>query len=419
MKKLTKNELRQIHNAKAWDELDEMYNLKSLGTPELQVNKLVLAANDVFTSICEYADRIKIDIYEELKEDLPCFEGTDKCVLSSSTWKNFVNLAAQTEKVGTLNENVKLKLFQTETESGYNAALKKNFIDSYINGEEMRFPEQEEIVHQPNDIKNFSSPNFDKNLTDAIQIRNKLNDELWPFFRKHAMAAEHLTKIEYKDFKDLVDWEHYKRGGYPSENSKPRFYSLIERADRAIRLLQHYGFEQGTSIPNSFGWNLDIKEPHVAHQCHSKNADKWKKLNIIIPFTPAMRSRMGILDTDMIIELPDDNLVIVDMETHDIRSVVKKQHLIDRLPQIVISRNEDPYFKNAAPSDIKGFNFNNDKLKISPMTLQFLPEFIELGLGDFIDRKLNTLYRPLTQEELNIIGVYPYYFYQTFKKSTI
>ena len=132
-----------------------------------------------------------------------------------------------------------------------------------------------------------------------------------------------------------------------------------------------------------------------------------------------MRSRMGILDTDMIIELQDDNLVIVDMETHDIRSVVKKQHLIDRLPQIVISRNEDPYFKNAAPSDIKGFNFNNDKLKISPMTLQFLPEFIELGLGDFIDRKLNTLYRPLTQEELNIIGVYPYYFYQTFKKSTI
>lgn len=408
--KLSKKELHTLRCASAYEELNEIYNLSDKGSPESQVHELIMRANDVLTQICEHADMIKIDLYEDVADSLPKEDDGEKSLISAGAWKNFVSTAAQVQKSGILDK-VCAKYERQEKSNAFNDALRDNFLRTYLNGGAMEIPEPSSIdVVKKDKIETFTSPDFDINLSKAVTIRHKLNDELWPEFRKHAEAAEHLTQIPYADFKDLVDWEHYKRGGYPTETSKPRFWAMFEKVDRAVRLLRQYEFSQGHSIPKQFGWDINISERHPSCSVHSEVADAWRNYTIIKPLSITQGRRMGLLDTDILI-LKNENkdtgeCLIVDDETAEPRATGNIRQMIERL---------NPEERTSELFTTKGIHLNfNRKLSISPYTVPFLGKLKELGYLEMCNipthaSLLSKLYRPLTNLELNILGTNPYY----------
>ena len=102
-------------------------------------------------------------------------------------------------------------------------------------------------------------------LEHSAKLREVLNLVLWKEYKNYAKAAEYITELElpYRDFKNLVDWQHYKDGGYPSPTSPSKIWAIFNRFNSAHRLLTKWGYENTSNeLKKEFGLVINEVTPN-------------------------------------------------------------------------------------------------------------------------------------------------------------
>ena len=267
-KNLTPEEEKQIKLSKlkkSYDIINEELNISDKEVIE-QVHILVNKADELMNEICGTSDDIKINDLEKVKE----FTAIDK-----KTYLDFVRICA-------LKNNDKLKekaieKFEKDFEQRLLITnLRHAFLESYMNGDELKITDEDNEEFEP--FKDYASDDFDKIMQESAKKREYLNLILWGRYKQYAKAAEYITNLElsYKDFKNLVDWQHYKNGGYPSETSPSKIWSIFDKFNHAYRLLYKYNYDNTIDEHNyEFGLNIDLSEEHpVDHPWKTKNNDE-------------------------------------------------------------------------------------------------------------------------------------------------
>ena len=114
-------------------------------------------------------------------------------------------------------------------------------------------------------------------MEDSAKKREYINKILYGQYKKYAKAAEYITKLElnYGDFKKLVDWEHYKEGGYPSPTTPAKLWSVFDKYAHAMNLMTKYEFTQQNELNKEFGLDIKLMTPHpVKHPWMTAEGDE-------------------------------------------------------------------------------------------------------------------------------------------------
>lgn len=312
-KKLSKKQ-RLLQQCEASYEIaQELLGLSPTDDSKEQVRKLVFAANDILTEICQNADKIKIDLFEEVGDIVP---------IDKTRWTEFVSLSAREN----VSEDILQKYEEKFQESQYIINLRAMFINTRIrNGSEAQFPDKDRTeVQEVSESDTYSSEEFDRILEDAVEVRRYINGTLWPSFRQLWEAAAHVTKLAltYKEFKDLVDWEHYRHGGYPNENSKPKLWSIINRFDYALRLMKYFEFPQIDTLLKKFGLDIEMSDHHATVESFTDSSDILARYTIYRPENEEARKSLRMLTDELLIRLTDGGMAIFDRDTRVIRAVI-------------------------------------------------------------------------------------------------
>lgn len=235
-----------IYYAKADSELN--LSGKDLNT---QVQNLVTACLDIQAEICKSSDSIKIDDLEKIKDIAP---------IDKKTYMDFVNICR-------LKNNDKLKekaiqKFESDFENRLVIAnLRHAFLESYMSGNELKITDSDNYEYKP--FSDYKSEEFEKIMEDSAKKRDYINQVLYGQYKTYAKAAEYVTNLEltYGKFKQLVDWEYYKEGGYPSPTTPAKLWSIFNRFNESIRLIDKYGFTQHEELKKEFGLDLKLVTP--------------------------------------------------------------------------------------------------------------------------------------------------------------
>ena len=73
--------------------------------------------------------------------------------------------------------------------------------------------------------------------------------------RTHRSDREERQKV-------ILDYEYYKEGGYPSPQTPAKLWSLFNKYNEAMRMMNRYGFTQQNSLNHEFGLNVELHEAH-------------------------------------------------------------------------------------------------------------------------------------------------------------
>lgn len=254
-KNLTPEEEKEIKLSqlkKIYENVNEELGLKGHEVIE-QVHMLVDAADSLMCEICSTSDDIKINDFEKAKELTP---------LDKKTYMDFVNIcslknndALKEKAVGKFEEDFAHRLFITN--------LRHSFLESYMNGDELKITDEDNEEYKP--FTEYSSDEFENIMQDSAKKREYLNLVLWKRYKQLAKAAEYITdlELEYKDFKNLVDWQHYKDGGYPSPTSPSKVWSIFNRFNYTHRTLTKWGYEDtANELKNEFGLAITETQPN-------------------------------------------------------------------------------------------------------------------------------------------------------------
>jgi len=217
-----------------------------------QIHILVNACSDIQSEICSVADSIKI-------EDLTKVQ--DITDIDKKTYLDFVNITA-------LKNNDKLKekaisKFENDFSNRLVIAnLRHSFLESYMSGNDLKITDQDNYEYKP--FEDYKSEEFEKIMEDSAKKREYINKVLYGHYKTLAKAAEYITKLDlsYSKFKNLVDWEHYKEGGYPSPTSPAKLWSIFNRYNEAINLMTKYEFTQQNELNKEFGLDVNLVTPH-------------------------------------------------------------------------------------------------------------------------------------------------------------
>lgn len=193
--------------------------------PEDQVRAMVLLANEIQTEICNCADSIKIDKYEQVKELINVSKGSWQNVVHLNAKKDKMRQKSREKQIERTKENIKSEIYKQIHLNVLNHDLAISVPDG--------MPET-----QFDEIENSEYTDI---LNDSTETRKYINETLYPKYRELAMAAEYITNgdVTYDRFKMMVDYEHYL-GGYPGENTPARIDSAICRFLEAYYVLNKY-----------------------------------------------------------------------------------------------------------------------------------------------------------------------------------
>lgn len=245
-KKERKLQKLYIYYAKADSELNLAGN-----DVNLQVRKLVNSCLDIQREICKSSDSIKIDDLTKIQ---------DITNIDKKTYMDFVNICS-------LKNNDKLKekaiqKFESDFENRLVIAnLRHSFLESYMSGNELKITDGDNYEYKP--FNDYRSEEFEQIMEDSAKKREYINKVLYGQYKTYAKAAEYITKLEltYGKFKQLVDWEYYKEGGYPSPTTPAKLWSIFNRFNESIRLIDKYGFTQHEALKKEFGLDLNLVNP--------------------------------------------------------------------------------------------------------------------------------------------------------------
>lgn len=218
-----------------------------------QIHILVDACDSLHGEICAMSDDIKINDLTKAQELTP---------IDKKTYLDFVNICAlknndklKEKAISRFEEDFNKRLFITN--------LRHSFLNSYMNGEDLKITDEDNEEYEP--FTDYKSEEFDEIMQDSAKKREYLNTVLWKKYKNIAKAAEYLTELEltYKDFKNLVDWQHYVNGGYPSPKSPSKIWAIFDKFNYAHRLLNKYAYNDTINDLNyEFGLEVSETTPH-------------------------------------------------------------------------------------------------------------------------------------------------------------
>lgn len=254
-KNLTPEEEHQVKLEKLkkiYDSVAEELGLSEEMTVTEQVHALVNKCDELMEEICSVSDDIKINDLEKAQELTP---------IDKKTYLEFVNICAlknndklKEKAISKFEEDFAKRLFITN--------LRHSFLESYMNGDDLKITDDENEEYEP--FTDYKSDDFEAVMHDSAKKREYLNFVLWKQYKRYAKAAEYITDLElkYKDFKNLVDWQHYSEGGYPSPSSPSKIWSVFDKFNYAYRLLDKYGYKNVMDDHNKeFGLDIELNEP--------------------------------------------------------------------------------------------------------------------------------------------------------------
>lgn len=218
-----------------------------------QVHRIVRAACDVQKLICEAADKIKIDDYDKV---------TELTAIDKQTYNDFVRVASL-KSVDKLKDKAIAK-FESDFENRLlQTNLRKTFFDTYISGEELKITDEDNREFEQ--FEGYLSDEFSNILEDSAQTRTYINTTLRSRYKQLSNAAIYATdeRLSAKEFKQLVDWEYYKDGCYPTETSPSKIWDIYNKFNQAWRLLNKWQYT-GTSDELLWEFGLGVVEtiPH-------------------------------------------------------------------------------------------------------------------------------------------------------------
>ena len=242
------NKLKLEKLKKYYDNACEEFDLEDKEVIE-QIHILVDACDKLMDEICSVSDSIKIEDFEKAKE----FTSIDK-----KTYLDFVNICSL-KNMDKLKEKAIEKFEEDFEQRLLITNLRHAFLESYMNGDVLKITDEDNEEFEP--FKDYVSNDFDKIMQESAHKKEHLNFILWRRYKNLAKAAEYITNLElpYKDFKNLVDWQHYKNGGYPTPKSPSKIWSIFDKYNYAHRTLTKWGYDNtANELNKEFG--LDVSE---------------------------------------------------------------------------------------------------------------------------------------------------------------
>lgn len=246
-----KQEKRRKKLKSLYEEVADQLNLRDKD-PIKQVHILVDTCDTLMNEICAMSDSIKIDDLAKVQE----ITSIDK-----RTYLDFVNICVKKD-----NDKLREKAIDKfEEDFGQRlliANLRYKFLQSYMSGEPLKITDEDNEEYTP--FNDFESNAFTEIMQDSAKKREYLNNVLWKQYKTYAAAAEYITNMEltYRDFKNLVDYQHYAAGGYPSEHTPSRVWSVYDRFNYTHRLLSKWKYnDTQNELLEEFGLNIKEKDP--------------------------------------------------------------------------------------------------------------------------------------------------------------
>lgn len=265
-KQLTEEEARQLKLDKLrkfWEAANDEFGLSDKTVVE-QVHILVDAADELMCTICEQSDKIKIDDLAKVQELTP---------IDKKTYLDFVNICALKNN-DSLKEKAIAKFEEDFAKRLFITNLRHSFLESYMNGDELKITDEDNEEYKP--FTDYESDDFNEIMQDSAKTREYLNTCLWRQYKSIAKAAEYATSLElsYADFKKLVDWQHYKNGGYPSPASPSKIWSVFNTFNHAHRLLSKYEYDETRKeLCKEFGLVIEEVTPQPVDHPWQMNAN--------------------------------------------------------------------------------------------------------------------------------------------------
>lgn len=258
-----KRERRLQKLSRHYSQADSELGLSTLKTNE-QIHKLVDACLSIQSEICNVSDSIKIDDLVKVQDI------TD---IDKKTYLDFVNICA-------LKNNDKLKekaiaKFESDFENRlFISNLRHSFLESYMSGYDLKITDESNQEYKP--FTDYKSEEFEKIMEDSAKKREYINKVLYKRYKSLAAAAEYVTNLEltYNKFKELVDWEYYKEGGYPTPSTPAKLWSIFNRYAEAMNLMEKYEFTQQNDLNKEFGLDVKLMTPHPVDHPWLKNKEE-------------------------------------------------------------------------------------------------------------------------------------------------
>lgn len=263
-KNLTPVEEKQIKLQKlkkVYDIINEELSLDVHDSIE-QVHMLVDAGDKVLNEICIISDDIKLNDLCKAQELTPLDKKTYLDFVRICSLKN--NDSLKDKAISKFEEDFSQKLFITN--------LRHSFLESFMSGYDLKITNEDNEEYKP--FSDYKSDEFNAIMQDSAKKQEYINLVLKRKFKQLSKAAEYITQCELtpKDFKNLVDWQHYKDGCYPTPTSPSKIWSVFDKFNYAHRTLTKWGYNDvSNNLKHEFGLDVNETESHpVDHPWQQK-----------------------------------------------------------------------------------------------------------------------------------------------------
>lgn len=254
-KNLTPEEEKQIKLQKlkkVYDIINEELSLDVHDSIE-QVHMLVDAGDKVLDEICTISDDIKLNDLCKAQALTPLDKKTYLDFVRICSLKN--NDSLKDKAISKFEEDFSQKLFITN--------LRHSFLESFMSGYDLKITNEDNEEYKP--FSDYKSDEFNAIMQDSAKKQEYINLVLRRKFKQLSKAAEYITQCELtpKDFKNLVDWQHYKDGCYPTPTSPSKIWSVFDKFNYAHRTLTKWGYNDvSNNLKHEFGLDVNEIESH-------------------------------------------------------------------------------------------------------------------------------------------------------------
>ena len=145
-----------------------------------------------------------------------------------------------------------------------------------MSGYDLKITNEDNEEYKP--FSDYKSDEFNAIMQDSAKKQEYINLVLRRKFKQLSKAAEYITQCELtpKDFKNLVDWQHYKDGCYPTPTSPSKIWSVFDKFNYAHRTLNKWGYNDvSNNLKYEFGLDVNETESHpVDHPWQQEKKEK-------------------------------------------------------------------------------------------------------------------------------------------------
>jgi hypothetical protein len=223
--------------------------------PYKDIHVLIKKACECQHEVYEKLSSIRNDDYEEAAAIAP---------IKKSTYMQFVRIAALKD-AGKLTEK-QISKFQNDISSQiFNVNSNQAFLQSFMSGDNLKIVESEDAAGI--DFDDTESPEFNDILLHSAQTKQYIDTVLKERFKVFSDLAYFITSgaLETKEFRQIVDFELNKNGGYPNPSSPAKLWAIYGRFSDSVRSMIKYHFEQINELNDEFGLEIELNTPHPKH----------------------------------------------------------------------------------------------------------------------------------------------------------